>query len=287
MADKTDIIAFLGMSSFWALNYPLVKFGLSYEPPLILLFFRILFGAVFAMIFLARNFEFPRGIKTHISIAMVGLFNVVLFMGFWFTGEQSEPSSISSIIVYTYPILAMAFSMLFLGERPNRFRIAGTAVGFAGIILVFSDQLHLTPGPGLAFLVIAAVSWAIGTILFKRNLSGGNVLAVNAFQFLYALPVIAVWAFLTDPISIPNLYPQFLGITLYMGSLGSAVAYYIYLHLFKKYRVSSISSYFFTVPALSIVFGFFLLGETNTVFTYVGFALISAGIYLTSRNTAK
>lgn len=284
MTERVDILAFLSMASFWALNYPLVKFGLQYEPPLILLFFRVLFGAVFAMILLSRNFQVPRGIKTHLSIAFVGIFNVVLFMGFWFTGEQTEPSSISSIIVYTYPILAMAFSMLFLGERPNRFRVIGTFLGFGGIVLVFFDQLSITPGPGLIFLMVAAVSWSIGTIYFKRHLSGGNVLSVNAFQFLYALPVIAAWAFLTQPVNIHGLFPQFLGITLYMGSLGSAVAYYIYFHLFKKYQVSSISSYFFAVPALSIVFGFLLLNETNTVFTYIGFALISSGIYLTSKN---
>lgn len=287
MSKRVDILAFMSMSSFWALNYPLVKFGLMYEPPLFILFFRVLFGLIFAIILFARNIEFPRGLKTHVSIALLGLFNVVLFMGFWFTAEQTEPSSISSIIVYTYPILAMAFSMLFLGERPNKYRIAGTAFGFAGIVVVFSDQLQITPGPGLIFLIIGAVSWAIGTIHFKRNLSGGNIFAINVFQFLYALPIIGVWAILTEPFSIPNLFPQFTLITLYMGALGTAVAYNVYLYLFKKYDVSSISSYFFTVPALSIVFGFLLLGETNTIFTYGGFALISAGIYFTSRNTRK
>lgn len=283
MVETKDVAAFLAMSSFWALNYPLVKFGIIYEPPLYMLVFRVLFGAVFALLFLVKSRDFPRDLKTHVSIAVLGLFNVVLFMGLWFTGEETEPSSISSIIVYTYPIMAMAFSTIFLGERPGKYKILGIVFGFAGLVFIFADQLYVSPGPGLLFLIAAAVSWAIGTIHFKRHLSGKNVLAVNAMQFVYALPVITVWAFLTAPFRMSGFGLGFIGITLYMGSLGSAVAYYIFLRLFKKYSVSSISAFFFTVPALSIVFAYFILGETNTFFTYGGFALISIGIYLTSR----
>lgn len=285
MVDTRDVAAFISMSSFWALNYPLLKFGLKLEPPVYILLFRVIFAAIFSLVLLSRNFSIPRDLKTHASIAVVGMLNVVLFMGFWFTGEQTEPSSISSIIVYTYPILAMAFSTVFLTERPGKFKVVGTAIGFLGIVVVFADQLYIKPGVGLLFLIAAAISWAVGTIFFKRKLAAKNVLAVNAFQFIYSLPVIAVWGFLTEPLSVHGLNPQFLVITLYMGSLGSALAYFIYFHLFRKYNVSSISAFFFTVPALSLVFSYLINGETNTVFTYAGFALISAGIYLTSRNS--
>ncbi|AKA47953.1 hypothetical protein IX51_01330 [uncultured archaeon] len=285
--DSRDVAAFLSMASFWALNYPLVKFALIYEPPLFILVFRVLFAAIFSVIFLSRNFSIPKDLKTHLSIAVVGLLNVVMFMGFWFTGELTEPSSISSIIVYTYPIFAMAFSTAFLGERPSRYKIAGTVVGFAGIVFVFADQLYIKPGIGLVFLISGAISWAVGTIYFKRHLSSANVLSVNALQFVYALPIILVWAFMMQPFRISGFTPQFFVITLFMGSLGSAVAYYIYFHLFRKYDVSSISSFFFIVPALSIVFAYLILGETNTIFTYIGFALISLGIYLTSRSSRR
>lgn len=285
MVETRDVAAFLAMGSFWALNYPLVKFALNYEPPLFILLFRVLFAAIFSLLLLTRNPSIPRSLKTHVSIAVVGMLNVVLFMGFWFTGEQTEPSSISSIMAYTYPIFAMALSTVFLGERPSKFKIIGTILGFSGIVFVFADQLYIKPGIGLVFLIAAAISWALGTIYFKRNLSSENVFAVNSFQFLYALPVVAVWGFLTQPLSLAGLKPEFIGITLFMGSLGSAVAYYIYFHLFRKYNVSSISAFFFAVPALSIIFAFIILGETNTIFTYIGFALISLGIYLTSRNS--
>lgn len=287
VASTRDMAAFMAMASFWALNYSLVKFAIGLEPPLYILFFRILFGLLFSLIFLARNFSIPRDLRTHLSIALVGLLNVALFMGFWFTGEKTEPASISSILVYTYPIFAMAFSTVFLGERPNRFKVAGTAVGFAGIIFVFADQLYVKPGTGLLLLLAASISWAVGTIYYKKHLTTQNVYAVNTLQFVYSLPVVFIWAYFSGPFRYATFYPQFLVITLYMGSLGSALAYYIYYHLFRKYDVSSISAFFFAVPALSIVFSFLILGETNSIYTYVGFALISAGIYLTSRISRK
>ncbi len=287
MVSTRDVVAFLAMASFWALNYPLVKFAIGYEPPLYILLFRVLFAMVFSLVFLARNFDVPKDLRTHISIAIVGLLNVAMFMGFWFTGEKTEPSSISSILVYTYPIFAMAFSTVFLGERPSRYKIIGIFAGFAGIVFIFADQLYIKPGIGLFFLIAAAVSWATGTVYFKRHLASHNVYAINALQFVYSLPVIIVWAYFSEPFRFATFNPQFIAITLYMGSLGSALAYYIYYHLFRKYDVSSISAFFFTVPALSIVFAFFILRETNSIYTYIGFALISLGIYMTSRNARR
>lgn len=275
------------MASFWALNYPLVKFAYVYQSPMSLLFFRILFAAIFSFIFFHRRIKFPRDLRTNLSLAVFGMLNIVLFMGFWFLGEQSESSAISSIIVYTYPVLTIVFSAVFLKEKLSLLRSLGAAVGFVGMVLIFVEQLSISPGPGLFFLVIGAVSWALGTIYFKKYLLQVGNYTVNSLQFLYVMPVVLIYDLATGAINFGNITPQFLAIVLYMGSLSTSVAYYIYLHLYSKYSVSSISSYFFSVPALSIIFSYFILGENNTMFTYAGFALISLGIYLTSRKVSR
>lgn len=283
MSKSIDGLIFLAMASFWALNYPLVKFALLYESPLYLLVFRVLFAAIASFVILAKQIEFPRDLKTHLQIAVVGLLNIVIFMGLWFTGEKTESASLSSILVYTYPLIAMSFSVIFLGERLSGFRALGAVVGFIGMVFIFIDQLVVTPGLGILFLVGGAVSWGAGTVYFKKYLTGKNIPAINSLQFLYSLPFVFLWATLTEKFNFSGFGIQFISIALYMGIFGTAMAYLIYLYLFRKYSVSSISAMFFTVPALSIVFSFFLLSETNSIFIYIGFALISAGIYLSSR----
>ncbi|MEM3812228.1 MAG: DMT family transporter, partial [Thermoplasmata archaeon] len=70
----------------------------------------------------------------------------------------------------------------------------------------------------------------------------------------------------------------------YMGVLGTGVAYFIYFYLYRKYNLSSISSYFFIVPALSILFAYLILGEVESYLTYIGFLLVAIGIYFSSKN---
>jgi drug/metabolite transporter (DMT)-like permease len=284
MAKLADGIAFVAMASFWAVDYPLVKIALEYEPPLMVLIFMVIFALVFSFAIFFRFMKIPRDLKTHLKIFGFSLLNITIYMGLWFTGEQTVSSSLSSLIIYSYPILMLVFSFLLIGEKLDRFKIAGTAVGFAGLITIFVDQIYLKPGIGIFFLLIAAVSDAMGTIYFKKFLSTGtDIFAVNSLQFVYALPVITLWTFLEGSLTFTGLNVSFILVTLVMGSLGTAVAYFIFLSLFRKYRVSSISGLFFTVPALSVFFSYLILGEVNTYFTYLGLVMISIGIYLTAR----
>ncbi len=287
MSKAADSLAFIAMASFWALNYPLVKFAYPFQPPMAILFFRLFFAAIFSYVFFWNKITFPRDLKTHLSLALFGLLNLVFFMGFWFIGESTESSAISSIIVYTYPVISIAFSAIFLREKLTLVRTVGTMLGFIGMILIFVEQLSIKPGPGLFFLIAGAVSWALGTIYFKKYLLHVGNYTVNSIQFLYATPIVFIYVMATGGFNMNGFTLPFIAVVIYMGSLSTAVAYYIYLHLYSKYSVSSISSYFFAVPALSIIFSYFLLEENNTIFTYAGFALISLGIYLSSRQVYK
>lgn len=283
MSRVSDSVSFILMASFWALNYPLVKFAYAYETPMALLFFRILFAAIASLIIFNRGIHMPRDLLTNLKILVFALLNLVFFMGFWFAGEATESSALSSIIIYSYPVITIALSSVFLKEKLSALRIAGTAIGFVGLLFIFIQQLIIRPGIGLIFLVLAALSWSIATVFFRKYLVHVGSMTVNTLQFIYALPFIIAVVIPFHMISLTGLTPEFIGIMVYMGALSTAIAYWIYMRLYTKYSVSEISALFFAVPAISIVFSYFLLGENNTVFTYFGFALIACGIFLSSR----
>lgn len=277
-----DAILFLVMASAWALNYPFVKFALSYEGPEGVVLFRIIFALIFAVALFGRGLKWPSGKRENILLLIYGFLNIVAFMSFWLLGESTETSSLSSIIIYTFPVLTMLFSIIFLGERASKLKIAGTFLGFGGLIVVFVDHLIIRPGIGLFLLLFAAISWASATIVFKKYFANQDSRSVNTIQFVYALPFLALFSLAPGSFTIQGLTIQFLLIALFMGSIGTAVAYGIFLYLVRKYPVSEISSFFFLVPALSIVFSLLLLHEVSTTYTYAGFALISLGIFLSS-----
>jgi len=158
MAKLADGMAFIAMASFWAVNYPFVKIALEYEPPLMVLLFRVIFALVFSFAIFFRIMKIPRDLKSHLKIFGFSLLNITIFMVFWFTGEETVSASLSSLIIYSYPILMLVFSFLLIGERLDRFKIAGTAVGFAGLITIFADQIYIKPGIGIFLLLIAPLA---------------------------------------------------------------------------------------------------------------------------------
>ncbi|MEM3852093.1 MAG: DMT family transporter [Methanomassiliicoccales archaeon] len=282
-ASLRDAMLFVALSFIWALNYPLLKIAFTYEPPLIVLLFRVGIGAIFSLLLIGDIRSIPRNSHVQVIIALTGFLNSFLFMALWFLGEETESASLSSIIIYTFPVINVLLSSIILGEKLGTERIGGTAVGFAGLLLIFAQQLAVKLNPGLILLIGAALAWSFSAVLYKKYLKGVNPGTVNALQFVYATPMAALLAFLTESVEPAVINPVFLGIVLYMGIFGSAISYLIYFRLVRSYDVSYISGFFFLVPALSVALSLLILKESNSLSTYLGFFMIAAGIFVSSR----
>ena len=282
MGKGLDAALFMIMASSWALNYSLVKFALFYEGPEAIVLFRTIFALAFSLLLFGRGIRWPRDWRSNLILLVYGMTNIVAFMSFWMLGESTENSAISSIIIYTFPIISIVLSIILLKEKVSRTKIAGTILGFTGLIVVFADNLVISPGPGIYLLLLAAFSWACATIFFKKYLVNIDSRTVNTIQYVFAIPFLLLLSIPTGSFSVSGFSYQFVLISIGLGSVGTAVSYAIFLYLIRKYPVSGISSFFFTVPALSIVFSYFFFDVVSNVFTYYGFILISAGIFLSA-----
>lgn len=284
---KLDALVFLAMASFWGLNYPVLKIALGLDGPFSILFFRIVIAAATSFLIFYSRIKIPRDLRTHLKIFIASLLNVSLFMSFWFLGEQLEPAALSSILVYSFPIFAIVFSVAFLADSLTFVKLLATVLGFAGVIMIFVDQLTVSSIIGVVLLIGSAVFWALGTVYFKKYLSGTSPSTYNSLQLLYSVPVILIFALFTDPEGILHPGVELILLTLILGIPGTSVAYLIFFHLYRKYNVSEISSYFFAVPAISLVFSYIILGENSSLFAYIGFALISAGIFFSYHDETR
>ncbi len=274
-----DIASFLAMATFWGLNYPVLKIALGIEGPFPILFYRILIGAATSFLIFSTKIKIPRDLVTHLKIFIAGMLNVSLFMSFWFLGEQLEPASLSSILVYSFPIFAIVFSVLFLGDTLSLTKVVAAILGFAGVIMIFVQQVTVSSVLGVVFLLLSAIFWALGTVYFKKYLAGTSPSTYNSLQLLYSIPVILVIAVFTDPVGLMHPSLNLLLLALILGFPGTSLAYLIFFHLYRKYNVSDISSYFFAVPAISLVLSYLILSEKSSLLAYIGFLLISGGIF--------
>ncbi len=282
---KKNFLLLIILAALWGINFLMLKICLIYEPGLYIMFFRVLIAVLFIFIVLRKKIKFPKSIRANIFLFIFGLFNIILFFGFWAIGEGTETASLSSIIIYTYPIIVIALARIVLDDRLNRYKIISLILGFSGMVIIFSSQLLIKFNIGLIYLLIAAISFALGAIFMKKYLININTITINFVQLLYSLPVMFLWALFTEKPNFGGFNILFISLILYMGILGTAAAYLIYIDLYQHSKVSSIASYFFLVPAFSVVFSIIILHEVNSYYTYIGFIIIGIGIYLTSLGT--
>ena len=83
MEKEKDFLFFIFMSSFWALNYPLVKMALSYEDASVLLLYRVIFAIIGMLLLFNRRIKLRLSLRSHGKMFILSLLNVTIFMEFW------------------------------------------------------------------------------------------------------------------------------------------------------------------------------------------------------------
>lgn len=286
MGLKEDIALFAIMVISWSLNYPVLKIALNYTTPFVLLFYRILFSFIFIYIIFRPKLHLQLSRHDIIPLFILSMLDVVIWMELWFVAETTISASLTSILIYTYPIISTLLAVIFLGEHYNRYVFVGIIMGFLGIIVIFSNSLKVGLKPGIVIAILGAVMWALGTMYYMKYHTNRDRETTNFYQFGFAIiPTLLIAAIVNPAISPFALTPLLLGLVLVMAIPGTAVAYYAFLHLNRKYGVSTVSSFLFIVPALSVVFSFIILDEIPTLIEIAGLLMVAAGIFFSAKGT--
>ena len=105
--------------------------------------------------------------------------NTVHFSGqaLWFWALTQIPLAQVFALEFTSPLWVILLAPLFLGERQTRARLAATAIGFGGILLVANPDFgHVEPGVLAA--AASAVFFALSMMLTKRLTRGEDIFAI-------------------------------------------------------------------------------------------------------------
>jgi probable blue pigment (indigoidine) exporter len=159
-------------------------------------------------------------------------------------------------------------------------------LGFGGVVLVSQPWLGgadpLAPLP-VAALLLAALSWAFGTVLFKRRFTGSKVVPANALQLLGGTGGLLLAATLTEGSSLPTLSLPLVATVAWLGVLGTAVAYSIWFALLDRRPAGTLSAYTFLVPLVALAASAVVFGEQVNAMEAGGVGVVLAALYLNGR----
>ena len=185
----------------------------------------------------------------------------------------------TAVAAYTMPLYVFLLSIFFLGERPTAGKWLGLGLGMAAIAVLLFRNFDMIGGDwrGIAAMMVAAFSWAVGTIFMKKVPWEAPVLVLVGWQFLLGgipLMVFAVPALLAmEPASLLAWSG-----TAYSMIFGVSVAYWLWFKIVQMVPASVASISVLAVPAVSLVSGALTLGEPLGWMEIAALLLIVGGV---------
>ncbi len=281
------MLAFVVLVLAWSSSFSVVKVGLDYAPPVLFAGGRtLLSGVIMTAVALVWGGN-PNLRRDWRIFAFLGAFNVVLFIGAQTFAVLYLPSGTAAVLIYLQPILVGVLAWTVLGEPLTATKIVGLLLGFAGIVAVSSGGLLDAAGEvtlvGVVSGVASALSWALGTVGFKKYEARISTLWAIALPFLAGGAALTVIGLFLEPVSDISWSGPLYSSVLYSAFVGTGLAWMLFFGLVRAGEASRVASFIFVVPLAAVVIGAVLLGEALGPSLLAGAALIVSGIYLVNR----
>jgi drug/metabolite transporter (DMT)-like permease len=271
---RRDVAELLALAALWGASFLFMRVAVPAFGPIALAFLRVFGAALLLVPLLAARGELAALRRHWRPIAIVGVVNSALpFLCFAYAALTIN-AGVSAIFNSATPLFAAIVAWLWLGDRMTPWRVAGLAVGFAGVLWLGWDKADVGPG-GSAWAIgaclLATMSYGIGPSLTKRHLSAVPPLAVAAGSQVAAAILLAAPAALTWPAVAPSAHAW--GMIALLAFLGTGFAYVLYFRLIANAGPANAVSVTYLIPIFAVVWGSIFLAEPVTL-TMVGGCLV-------------
>jgi drug/metabolite transporter (DMT)-like permease len=268
----------------WGSTYLAIRYAIETMPPLLSAGIRfVLAGLVLlAVVVAVRGRGALRVTRAQaVTAAVSGVLLLCGGNGLVSVAEQRVDSGLAALLVACIPLWIVVLRML-LGDRPGLATAGGVVLGFAGVTLIF------VPGDGgetdlgyAALCVLAALSWAVGSLLVTRRPVPADPLTLTTIEMLAGGAVLLVVAAGHGELagfSVAEVSGRSWLALGYLVVFGSLVAFTAYVWLLGNAPVSLVSTYAYVNPAVAVLLGALLAGERLTGAALAGGLVVLAAI---------
>lgn len=169
---RQQLVILCLLTLVWGLNWPVMKTGVQHFPPLSFRALSMLIGLpllALGLVVLKVPFRLER--RYWGPLLVLGFFNMVMWHTLIIVAIPLLPSGRAAILGYTMPIFSAALGALFFSDRLPARAWLGVAAAAGGVLLLLWNEMDKLGGKptGVALMLLAAASWALGTQLLRRT----------------------------------------------------------------------------------------------------------------------
>ena len=276
-----DLAELILLAALWGASFLFMRVAAPALGPVPLIAVRVGVAALALLPVLALRRGLP-ALRDHArAIFVTGAVNSALPFCLLAHATLSVTAGLASILNATSPLWGALVAHLWLGDRLTRGRVAGLALGFAGVAFLFWGRASFRPG-GAGAAVVAALAatacYGVAASYAKRRLAGVDPLAVAAGSQLAAALLLAGPALVLWPArAVP---PAVWAAAVALGILCTALAYVLYFRLIARLGPARAIAVTFLIPPFAVAWGSLFLGEAVTARTVGGAGIVLVGTAL-------
>jgi len=204
-----------------------------------------------------------------------------------FAGTKLSTAAAGALITSATPAFIVLFAWWILHERASGRQWIGLGFATIGVLIVSllgdqpASEAAANPPLGNLLLIVAAVSWALYSVLVKLNSLKYTALAITLAVTALGIPIVA-------PVAAIELQTQTIGTLtltailgiLYIGIGSTAIAFFLWNKSFELLDAATASLFFFAQPVVGTLLAAIFRGEQLGWSFFAGGALILLGALL-------
>ena len=292
--SQRQLVALVALTLMWGVNWPMMKFSLRELSPLYFRAITMTAGALMLYaLYRARGSAMHLPRATWLPVLWLALPNILGWHLFSILGVAELASGRAAILGFTMPIWTVLLAIVFFGDKLTRRAVVSVACGSVAVALLVAHEVTALAGRplGLLWMQIAAVSWALGTVLMRRTALKLPTEAITVWMML--LSSLGFWgvAAWLEPWPLPQVR-QFSGpmwASLAWGMvINYGVAQIIWFGMARSLPPQASTFAIMAVPLVGTLSATFIVGEAPRTLDFVaaGFIMVAIASALLPRRGA-
>jgi len=275
----------LALAAVWGGSFFFNGIAVQELPVFTVVGFRVTLAALILLAILRlRGERMPRGRQVWAAFLGMGLLNNAIPFSMIVWGQQHIASGVASILNASTPLFTVIFAhVLTRDERMTTGRLAGVAIGFAGVAVMIGPaalrDLGVQVAAQLACLA-GAVSYAFAGIYGRRfRAMGISPISTATGQVMASGMILLPLVLLVDrPWTLAAPGPAAILALVGVAAISTALAYVLYFRILATAGATNLLLVTFLIPVSAILLGTLFLDETLLPRHLAGMALIGAGL---------
>ena len=280
--DVRDWSLLAVLSILWGGSFFFNGAALRELPPLTLVFLRVVLGAAILLPLLrVQGISFPRGVAGWKPFVAIGLLNNVIPFSLIVIGQTFIPSGLASVLNATTPLFTVLVMAAAQEEALQVRRVAGVALGLAGVIILRGWGVESRAGQGFGILLClgGAFSYGLAALAARRLLKDSPPLGTATFQLMASTVMMAIVAGVTEqPWHLPMPGVATWLAVLGLASLSTALAYIVFFQILRRSGATNVMLVTLLIPVTAILLGWLVLGEPISAREIAGAIVIGSAL---------